>query len=115
VQSPWRPDPRDEEGVPDKNKCPDPHADAARFRDAERVGLLQTPGWVSQIRAELEHRWQASDSSAATDPIVNVTIGRVEVRATQAENPGKSERPKKPTGVMSLDDYLKQRDNKGGR
>jgi hypothetical protein len=115
VQSPRRADPGDEGGVPDKNKNPDPLADASRFRDAERVGLLQAPGWVSRIRAELANRWQAGDSSAATDPIVNVTIGRVEVRAMQAENPGKSERPKKPTGVMSLDDYLKQRDNKGGR
>lgn len=47
-------------------------------------------------------------------PSVQVTIGRVEVRATPPPTPSpKARRPKPP--VMSLDEYLRQRANGGNR
>lgn len=47
------------------------------------------------------------DSAAGTEPVVNVTIGRVEVRAAMQPAPPRIEaRGPRPT---SLDDYLKQR------
>lgn len=42
------------------------------------------------------------------EPVINVTIGRVEVRAVQQPDPPKRKR-QQPSGVMSLDDYLHKR------
>ncbi len=44
-----------------------------------------------------------------TEQVVNVTIGRVEVKAVQSSTTEKSQPRKKPSGVMSLDDYMKKR------
>jgi hypothetical protein len=52
--------------------------------------------------------------AAASAPIINVTIGRVEVRATNAPAaPRRESAPAAP--LMSLDDYLRQRAGGGGR
>jgi hypothetical protein len=51
---------------------------------------------------------EKDQSNAATT--IQVTIGRVEVRATPAAQPSK--RPQKATNIMSLDDYLQQRGGK---
>jgi hypothetical protein len=47
------------------------------------------------------------------EPVINVTIGRIEVRATPAAAP-KSAKPHSAPATMTLDDYLRQR-NKGER
>ena len=73
---------------------------------------LETPSWLPDIEARINQRLQEIETKA--DPVVNVTIGRVEVRAIQSETPKQARRQKKPTGVMSLDDYLKQR-GRGGK
>ncbi|SFG14154.1 hypothetical protein [Neptunomonas qingdaonensis] len=77
-------------------------------------GLLQTPDWLSQIQADLQDRWQELNQQAQAEPVINVTIGRVEVRAVRADSP---QPPRKksalPSGVMTLDSYLKQRDSRG--
>lgn len=86
---------------PDSSAAPDP-------------GLLQMPDWLTQMQAELNHRWQGLNQKAETEQVVNVTIGRVEVRAVQEESSGQAKRQKKPSGVLSLDDYLKHRES-GGR
>lgn len=52
------------------------------------------------------------DKQAAT-PTIQVTIGRIEVRATPAALPARKERS--APQVMSLDDYLRQRSQGGGR
>jgi hypothetical protein len=50
------------------------------------------------------------EPASSPDPVVNVTIGRVEVRASSPPPPEKpSPRPKKPSGIISLDKYLSQR------
>ena len=72
---------------------------------------LEPPSWL----AEIENRFntQLKDIEAKTEPVINVTIGRVEVRAVQAEVPKKTRHAKKPTGVMPLDEYLKKREDRG--
>ena len=71
----------------------------------------QPPLWMSELTARLNTG--ISENEAKTDPIVNVTIGRVEVRAVQADSPQKAKQPKKPTGIMPLNEYLKKREGKG--
>jgi hypothetical protein len=82
---------------------------------ASAPGLLQLPGWLTDMQADLRSRWQESSSpvsSSAPEPVINVTIGRVEVRAMQPQiHSGPKTRPQL-SGIMSLDDYLKQRENR---
>jgi len=80
-------------------------------RDRENVyrySQLETPSWLPEIESQINRRLQEIEAKA--EPVVNVTIGRVEVRAVQSEAPKQAKEKTKPTGVMSLDDYLKQRD-----
>lgn len=80
-------------------------------------GVLNIPHWLADMQAEINQRQQhinANAKVAATKPVVNVTIGRVEVRAVQDSglqaSKSQQQAQKKPSGVMSLDDYLKSRD-----
>jgi hypothetical protein len=52
--------------------------------------------------------FEATGQLPLTETIVNVAIGRIEVRATRSESP-KRERQTKGPKVMNLDDYLQQR------
>jgi hypothetical protein len=72
---------------------------------------LEPPSWL----AEIENRFNTplQDKEVKTEPVINVTIGRVEVRAVQAEAARKTRHAKKPTGVMPLDEYLKKREDRG--
>jgi hypothetical protein len=79
-------------------------------------GLLQIPTWFSERQSEL-HEGNGlflKASRVETEPVTNVTIGRIEVRATPREVE-RSGRKKKPSGVMSLDKYLRQRTKGGNR
>ncbi len=87
-------------------------SDQANKQTTHPSGLLQTPNWLAQRQADINQRWQQSNTHAATEPVVNVTIGRIEVRAIQTEKKQHTT-PKKPSGVMSLDAYLKQRESRG--
>lgn len=58
---------------------------------------------------------QLKGKEAKTEPVINVSIGRVEVRAVQTEAPKTTRHAKKPVGVMPLDEYLKKRDDRGMR
>ncbi len=76
-------------------------------------GQLQTPDWLNEMRADFNERWLAINGKAKTEPIVNVTIGRIEVKALPADSVKQSKvRANKPSGVMSLDDYLKLRERR---
>ena len=68
---------------------------------------------LTDIASQLTQRLQGAELK--TDPVINVTIGRVEVRAVHADAPRKTRQTKKPTGVMTLDDYLKRRENRGSK
>ncbi len=81
-------------------------------RSGPEYNHQQTPFWLDEVRSRLGKIQQDQESSA--EPVVNVTIGRIEVRAVNADKKRQSPDRKRPTGVMSLNDYLKRRD-RGGR
>jgi hypothetical protein len=56
---------------------------------------------------------QAQAAAAITEQVINVTIGRVEVRATPAPAAATRSGNQKPP-MMSLDDYLRRRSGGGG-
>ena len=92
------------------------HQDKSFDDDRENTALngwLQTPSWLSEIEAQFKQRFPEKEVNP--EPVINVTIGRVEVRAVQSETPKNTQRGKKPTGVMTLDEYLKRREGKGTR
>ncbi len=86
---------------------------ASDNRDISRDGSLEPPTWFFDMQAEFNRRWNELDSKSEPEPVINVTIGRVEVRAVQADAPKKAKHQKKPSGVMSLDEYLNQRERRG--
>jgi len=59
--------------------------------------------------------WPASESSSiqASEPVINVTIGRIEVKATQSSPVEKRTSSRSP--VMPLDEYLKLQRRGGSR
>ena len=65
------------------------------------------------MQTDLNNRWREINAKSEADSVVNVTIGRVEVRAVKSETLRQTKPQKKPTGVMSLDDYLRQREYGG--
>jgi hypothetical protein len=74
-------------------------------------GLLNTPNWLAGMQSDINKRWQHLNAKIeSAKPVVNVTIGRVEVRAVQDSGLQAPKVQKKPSGVMSLNDYLKSRD-----
>ena len=84
----------------------------ATQREIHQTGSLQAPDWLTKMQSDLNSRWREMNTQGKSEPVVNVTIGRVEVRADH-EEPVKQNNPQnKPSGIMSLDDYLNQR-NKG--
>jgi hypothetical protein len=65
------------------------------------------PAWLTEKQKHLQSRVNAKESRAGAEPVVNVTIGRIEVRAGRSQTaPEQPRRKKKPSGVMSLDKYL---------
>ncbi len=90
--------------VIEQTQAPLPHSAA---------GLLELPGWLKELQADLQNRWREASPQAQPEPVINVTIGRVEVRAMQAKAENRPKARPQPSGVMSLDEYLKQRDSRG--
>ena len=86
---------------------PVPWFDRLTERSPTRLGLVEGPtGQAPPRRAQLD------DEPAHT---INVTIGRLEVRATQAPPPPAPKEERAGPPVMSLDEYLRQRRDGGGR
>jgi len=54
-------------------------------------------------------------NKASSEPVINVTIGRIEVRAIQSREPESPGSQGKPSGMMSLDQYLNMRSRGGSR
>jgi hypothetical protein len=75
-------------------------------------GALRIPAWLTDLQTNLNNRWQELNTQSQPEPIINVTIGRVEVRATNPEPSKQRTASEKPKGVLSLDEYLKQRESK---
>ena len=66
-----------------------------------------------QVVPPARHEWLPARAAAtpAPEPVVNVTIGRIEVRVAPAAQAPTRQRPEGPK-PMGLDHYLRQR---GGR
>ena len=88
-----------------------------RFTEDKYIALrhsqLEPPPWLSDMASQLQQRLLEKETKA--EPVINVTIGRVEVRAVQTEISKSVRHTKKPTGVMTLDDYLKRREGRGSK
>lgn len=84
------------------------------WEPADRDGQLLTPEWLNEIQAGFTDRWRKLNPTES-EPVVNVTIGRIEVKAVRSNQVSQAKTRSKPVGVMSLDDYLKQRENRRGR
>lgn len=79
-------------------------------RAEHQSGVLQIPNWLRDMQSDITNRLQGIRNQEKTEPVVNVTIGRIEVRAIQTDSVKPAIIQNKPSGVMSLDDYLKHRD-----
>ena len=82
--------------------------------ERERTQEPRPAAIIAQPRVRPAQRVEpAPPPPVEPSPTIQVTIGRVEVRATQPQvSTPKKQRPRPP--VMSLDEYLRQRDQ-GGR
>ena len=70
---------------------------------------------ASRVRSS-ERLTEETISPESAEPVINVTIGRVEVRAmSAAASQPKVESSKTPSRLMGLDDYLRQRAQGGSR
>lgn len=78
---------------------------AARMRD---VASVMNAAPARRSDGGFDHR-----ATSAAEPIVHVTIGRVEVRATAEAPREKRSRPASP--VMGLDEYLRRTAQRGGQ
>lgn len=96
---------------PVSNDPPHPTADrsfsSAQFEDLlsqiDKSAMQPPPRVVTEDLSSLSRRAEAQ-------PTINVTIGRVEVKATREQAPApRPARPASNPAVMSLDDYLKRR------
>jgi hypothetical protein len=82
----------------------DPHRELIQVRDVHAVSRqAPSPRLIAPARQQ---------KNAPVPPAINVTIGRVEVRAVPPVR--ESPRPKAPP-VLSLEDYLRQRSSGGRR
>lgn len=81
--------------------------------DTSDDAALAPPNWFSDMQADFNRRWNKLDKKSQSEPVVNVTIGRVEVRAEAPKAPPKARSGAKPSVVMTLDAYLNQRRTKG--
>ena len=84
-----------------------PDSDRDHLHQGEKHHPLEAPAWLSEVTAQLNQHSQQNE--AKTEPVINVTIGRVEVRAVQNETVKNAPPSKRPSGVMTLDEYLQRR------
>lgn len=71
---------------------------------------LETPTQVSlSLPTDKSKQSDAPQPTAESTPTINVTIGRIEIRAAQSKKPALQGNAKTKAPPMSLDDYLKKR------
>lgn len=110
---PTQPERKGEQSTEPLNQSINHQAQTVNTPINSQDGAFQIPAWLTGMQAELNNRWREINAQSKAEPVINVTIGRVEVRAVNAESAKPSPAHAKPRGVLSLDDYLKQRENKG--
>jgi hypothetical protein len=83
----------------------------SRNQNNPNRGDLEIPAWLRQKQTEFNSK--NAQINQSSEPVVNVSIGRVEVRAVRETKPQPGSSRRKPSGVMSLDEYLSKRQRKG--
>jgi len=73
------------------------------------TGVLQPPDWLAEVQSTLNDRGQTMNTETTSEPVVNVTIGRIEIKAEHTDTPTKTNTRQSPRGIMSLNEYLQQR------
>jgi hypothetical protein len=76
------------------------------------AGDLQAPDWLAELRSGLQQRWQTQNQEVSAEQVINVTIGRVDVRAMTEDTASQVMTAKKPVSTMTLERYLEQRDRR---
>ena len=84
-----------------------------QLRQSGQSGLLQTPSELTTLLPGFNQGRREDDKHSSVESVVNVSIGRVEVKAVPAQNKKTPKSIHKPSGIMSLGDYLKRRDGEG--
>jgi len=107
--APAGPDPEAPGGKTPAILEPTPLAPAGEHAPGAGEHLLVPPDWMARIQGDLQRHWDASAQKAKAEPVINVTIGRVEVRAEATHAPPKQPAKEKTSPVLSLDEYLSQR------
>ncbi len=79
----------------------------------EVPGWLEVPAWAAGKQPIFPKESLLNYTQPEKEPVINVTIGRIEVRAIRSPVPEPHRQPKKPSGVMTLDQYL-SRSKQGG-
>lgn len=82
----------------------------APFEPAQPAANPAEPDWVNTLQTKLNQR--RGPSERTPEPVINVTIGRVEVKAIR-QNSQATPSPRKAPGILSLDDYLAGRQREG--
>jgi len=77
-----------------------------------RSGSQQLPAWLSEIGAEVQNIRQKHFGATPPEPTVNVSIGRVEIRAARTPTAKPSRTSDLKTGIMSLETYLERRNGR---
>lgn len=128
VHQPERPEDRSfstEIGVAEKKQSPGQSRPLVAGDSVSANGFVLRPAWtVKPIitrrgAARSGAREDLSDSqitgAAQPERVIQVTIGRIEVRATAPPAPAKNDARLASPPMMSLDDYLQQREKMGSR
>ncbi|HFE32020.1 MAG TPA: hypothetical protein ENJ17_01785 [Gammaproteobacteria bacterium] len=73
---------------------------------------LLAPAWLaelSKLQSSLQTHGPEPTTPPREEPVVNVTIGRIEIKASPEPPASAPRKENKPRGVMTLQDYLQQR------
>lgn len=107
---------RAEPAAPELPRQPELQAQSIRIgersEERETPGALQAPDWAAEIEAALRERHGEPRPAAASEPTVNVTIGRIDIRAVRKESREPAPQAAAPRRIMSLDDYLAKRNGR---
>ena len=81
-------------------------------RESIEPGGIQTPQWLAETSSRLQDRPETHAAQESAEPVINVSIGRIEIRTTAKAPPRQPAANKKPRSIMSLDDYLDKRNRR---
>ncbi len=99
----------DQTPTQDQSAKPESVMEGLDYATPNRPPVAEMPEWLNRLRDEIAEKWREPGAEQQSEQVINVHIGRVEVRAVDV---GAAQQPvteRKPKGVMSLDDYIVQR------